>query len=233
MNLTAFWMLTIVKSWIIRTSETIIWYQMATKTETLIAEVSSSQRDDTSLNKAERTLPNRDEAVGLFRKVKSRLRNIEQWSEHSGVSYFAVFDENGDRPGDHEVKAGRFIRIQLPGTGKYDWVVVENMIENDEEMVVTVRPTYDPTAEPVDRNVISHFFAPTATNNFCTLLREDTVGAYVIGTGEKQNTSDTSGILETVRNAAVANLGSYLGIQSAEWNKFCNSLLFDGEDEGE
>jgi hypothetical protein len=233
MNLTAFWMLAIVKSWIIRTWETIIWYQMATKTETLITEVSSSERDDTSLNKAERTLPSRDEAVGLFRKVKNKLRNVEQWSEHSGVSYFAVFDETGDQPGDHEVKEGRFIRIQLPGTGMYDWVRVENVHETDEEMVVTVRPTHDPTAEPVDKEVISHFFAPTATNNFCALLRGNTVGAYVIGTGEKQNTSDTSGILETVRNAAVANLGSYLGLQSAEWTKFCNSLLSEGEGKGE
>ena len=100
-------------------------------------------------------------------------------------------------------------------------------------MVVTVRPTYDPTDAPVDKSVVSHFFADSATNNFCTLLRGNTVGAYVIGIGERQNTSDTSGMLESVRNAAVANIGPYLGIQSAEWTKFCNSLLADDGDKGE
>lgn len=206
---------------------------MTTKTESLIKETGSGERDDTSFNKAERTLPNHDEAVKLFQRVQSKLRNVDQWAEHSGVSYFAVFDEHGRQPGDQDAKEGRFIRILLPGTGKYDWVRVEDVHETDEEMVVSVRPTYDPTAKPVDKNVISHFFAPTATNNFCTLIRGNTVGAYVIGTGEKQNTSETSGIIETVRNAAVANLGSYLGIQSAEWTKFCNSLLSDSEDKGE
>ena len=206
---------------------------MTTKTESLIKEADSGERNDSSFNKAERILPSRDEAERLFRKVKNKLRNIDQWVEHSGVSYFAIFEEDGRQPGDHSVKKGRFIRILLPGTGKYDWVIVEDVHENEDEMVVTVRPTYDPTADPVDKSVISHFFADSATNNFCTMLRGDTVGTYVIGIGERQNTSDTSGVLETVRNAAVANIGPYLGIQSAEWTKFCNSLLSDDGDKGE
>jgi hypothetical protein len=206
---------------------------MATKTESLISETNEGEQDGSSFNKAERTLPNREEAETLFRKIKNKLRNIDQWVEHSGVSYFAIFEENGRQPSDRSVKEGRFIRILLPGTGKYDWVRVEDVRETEEEMVVTVRPTYDPTAEPVDTSVISHFFAATATNNFCALLSGNMVGVYVIGTGEKQNTSETSGMLESVRNAAVATIGPYLGIQSAEWTKFCNSLLSDGEGKGE
>jgi hypothetical protein len=206
---------------------------MTTKTESLIRETDSGERDGTSFNKSECTLPSRVEAVKLFRKVKNKLRSIDQWGVHSGVSDFAMYEDDGRQPDDHVVREGRLIRISLPGTGKYDWVRVEDVHETDEEMVVTVRPSYDPTAEPVDKNVISHFFAPTATNNFCTLLRGNMVGAYVIGTGEKQNTSKTSGVIETVRNAAVANIGSYLGVQSAEWTKFCNSLLSEGEGKGE
>jgi len=206
---------------------------MTTKTETLIKEADAGERDDSSFNKAERTMPSRDEAEKLFRKVKNKLRHIDQWVEHSGVSYFAIFDEDGRQSSDNSVKKGRFIRILLPGTGKYDWVRVEDVHESEDEMVVTVRPTYDPTATPVDKSVVSHFFADSATNNFCTLFRGNTVGAYVIGISERQNTSDTSGMLETVRNAAVANIGPYLGIQSAEWTKFCNSLLADDGDKGE
>ena len=93
---------------------------MTTKTETLIKEADAGERDDSSFNKAERTMPSRDEAEKLFRKVKNKLRHIDQWVEHSGVSYFAIFDEDGRQSSDNSVKKGRFIRILLPGTGKYD-----------------------------------------------------------------------------------------------------------------
>ena len=204
--------------------------QMTTKTESLIQAASSSRENDASFNKAERTLPSREAAAELFQKVRKKLRNVHEWGEHSGVSNFALFESDGRVAEDGKVTDGRFVRIHLPATGKYDWVRIEDVRETEEETVITVRPTYDPTARPVDKKVISHFFADTAMNNFCVLLRGNTVGVYVVGLGEKQNTSATAGIVDAARNVAVANLGSYLGVQSAEWTKFCNDLLGSGDD---
>jgi hypothetical protein len=48
---------------------------------------------------------------------------------------------------------------------------------------------------------------------------------YVIGLNERLNSGHTSGMIETVRNTAVANIGYYLGIQKAEWKKFCESFF--------
>jgi hypothetical protein len=109
---------------------------------------------------------------------------------------------------------------------KYDWVRVIDIYEEADEFIISVKPTYDPTAETIDKNVISHFFTDESTNNFCLLRKSDTIWFYVIGLGEKQNTSETKNALETVRNVAV-NLGSYLGIQKSEWEKFCRHFLED------
>ncbi len=118
------------------------------------------------------------------------------------------------------------MRISLKGSGKYDWIRVIDIYEAADKFVVTVKPTYDPTQEKSDKTVISHFFTDDSTNNFCVLRKEKTIAFYVIGLGEKQNTNETKNTLETIRNVAV-NLGSYLGIQKVEWEKFCHHFLED------
>ena len=92
-------------------------------------------------------------------------------------------------------------------------------------MVLTVQPTFDPTAKDADKNRTSHFFTSEATNNFCLEKQENKVNIYVIGLSEKPNTQDTGGILETIRNYATANLGHYFGIQEGEWTTFCKNFL--------
>ena len=62
-------------------------------------------------------------------------------------------------------------------------------------------------------------------------LGRNTVGFYVIGLREKQNTDRSGGIVESARNVAAANLGYYLGIQKSVWKEFCTNMLqSDGRD---
>jgi hypothetical protein len=56
------------------------------------------------------------------------------------------------------------------------------------------------------------------------------VSIYVIGINERQNVSETGGVVESVRNAATANLGYYLGIQKGVWNEFCANFLRTDEE---
>jgi hypothetical protein len=42
---------------------------------------------------------------------------------------------------------------------------------------------------------------------------------------EKTNIEETSGVLETIRNYATANLGCLLGIQKTQWETFCKNFL--------
>lgn len=118
------------------------------------------------------------------------------------------------------------MRILLKGSGKYDWVKIISIDEATDEFIITVKPTFDPTADEPDKTVISHFFTDESTNNFCLSRNGGKISFYVIGLNEKQNTSETKNTLETVRNVAV-NAAAYVGIQEGEWEKFCHSFLED------
>jgi hypothetical protein len=202
---------------------------MKHKTDDLL-ELMRLDEEHSSFSSAEKTFADEAEAVKVFSVLKGKLSNIDEWNTHAMLSSFKLFDESGQPLETKKLAVGDFLQISLTGTMKYDWVRVTDVSETAEEFIVTVRPTFDPTAENADKSVVSHFFTDESTNNFCLLRRGDRVGLYVIGLNEKMNSGETSGTLETVRNAAV-NLGSYLGMQRGEWEKFCHHLMEDAAGE--
>ncbi len=176
----------------------------------------------TSAERAFSTVSRRDD---FFDIIKEKLFYIENWKTHSGLSDFELFDESGNIAHEKTLSVGDFIRITLPGSGKYDWIKITDIHQAENELVITVQPSYNPTEDAPDKSVISHFFIGESTNNFCLQKEEKTVSLYVIGLNEKSNTGDTANVIETVRNFATANLGYYLGIQKNEWKTFCENLL--------
>ncbi|MEP6900851.1 MAG: hypothetical protein ABJA66_03815 [Actinomycetota bacterium] len=184
-----------------------------------------------SLSSAEKTFADEARSSEVFSALKAKLLNIQEWNDHSMLSSYQLFDENGQTLKTEKLAVGQFLRISLKGTLKYDWIRILDIVEAADEFIITVKPASDPTAEKTDKSVISHFFTDESTNNFCLLKRANTVAFYVIGLDEKQNTSETKNALETIRNVAV-NLGSYLGIQKGEWEKFCHDFLNDASNEG-
>jgi hypothetical protein len=177
-----------------------------------------------SLSSAERDFETDAEAERVFSALKTKLLNIGEWNDHGMISSFELFGEDGRPAASDALTVGAFIRILLKGSGKYDWVQVEDIYDAGDEFIVTVKPTFDPTVDEADRPAVSHFFTDEARNNFCLLKKRNSVTFYVIGLNEKQNTAETDGALETVRNVAV-NVGSYFGIQKGEWTKFSNGFM--------
>jgi len=193
------------------------------KTQELLNEAEESA--DASINEAERAFAGEEEARRFWDHVKRKMLDVRDWGGSSSASDYALFDQFGNEITGQELEVGNFIRINLYGGGKYDWVRITNINETPNEFVITVKPTYDPTEQPQNPEVISHFFQPTATNNFCLQRTGSLLDFYVIGLNEKQNTSFTSGLLETARNVAAANLGYFLGIQKTVWTEFCTNML--------
>ncbi|HVE59434.1 MAG TPA: hypothetical protein VNB22_21670 [Pyrinomonadaceae bacterium] len=198
---------------------------MSLKTDILLNQANLDE-NHSSFSSAEKTFPGEAQAVQIFSVLKAKLFSINEWNAHSMLSTFKLFDENGQPLQTEKLLVGVFLQIALKGTVKYDWVRVIDIYEAADEFIITVKPTFDPTAEEIDKSVVSHFFTDESTNNFCLLRRVDTVALYVIGLNEKMNTAEAKNTLEAARNAAV-NLGSYLGIQRGEWEKFCHHLLED------
>ena len=198
---------------------------MKFKTESLM-EQSRLDEEHSSFSSAEKTFADESEAVRVFSILKTKLSNVDEWNAHAMLSSFELFDENGQPLQTKKLAVGAFLQISLKGTIKYDWVRVVDIYEAADEFIVSVKPTYDPTGESGDKRIISHFFTGESTNNFCLVRKASSVTLYVIGLNEKMNTEETGGTLEAVRNAAV-NLGSYLGVQGTEWEKFCHHFMED------
>jgi hypothetical protein len=202
---------------------------MISKIQNLL-EQAERQADNTapqesSISCASRAFSTVSEAENFLDNLKSKLLHVKKWSEKSGLSSYELFDENGSLSHRKQAIIGDFIRIALHGSGKYDWVKILDIYDSPNEIVLTVKPSFNPTAEETDRNVTSHFFTSEATNNFCVERKENTINFYVIGLSEKTNTGETESFVETVRNFATANIGSYFGIQKSEWKKFCENFL--------
>jgi hypothetical protein len=198
---------------------------MTLRTRELLAQTEHLPADEFSINYAEREFADATTADSFLSDLKRRLVDLSHWNENSGMSSYKLFGSDGRPDNDGGLKPGFFVEITLHGTGKSDWVRVEDIYESPDELVITVKPTYDPTDEPPQTGTISHFFTSDATNNFCALREGTRTMLYVIGLNERLNSGHTSGMIETVRNTAVANIGYYLGIQKAEWKKFCESFF--------
>jgi hypothetical protein len=185
----------------------------------------ASETGESSITFASRAFSDAAEAEISFNHLKEKLLHIRSWNAESFLTTFELFDQDG-KPNQRETAvAGDFIRLSLTGSGKYDWVKIIEIAEEADEAIVRVKPSHDPTENQPDKNATSHFFTDDSTNNFCLGKNRETISFYVIGLNEKTNTNKTESIIETVRNIAVANIGSYLGIQKSEWKIFCNNFL--------
>lgn len=202
---------------------------MSGKIQNLLEQANHSAAEDSSVNQAKRIFSDESAAKNYFLETKNRLRDLSNWSEKSTPSNYELFLETGEVPASKLIEAGKFIRIGVVGAGKYDWVRVIGVHEAEDEFVITVRPSFDPTDQSPDKTETSHFFKSEATNNFCLLRDDKSVAMYVVGLDEKANVREAGNPIEAARNVAAANLGYYLGFQKAMWTEFCARMLEIGE----
>ena len=195
----------------------------SSKTSTCLKKA-RAEENESSIVAAEKTLLSEAEADKFFSLLKEKIQLKKCWNKHGSLSSYELFNERGEQLETGKIAPGVFIRINLKGSGKFDWVKVVDIFEAENEFVITVRPSFDPTAENPDKSIVSHFFTDASTNNFCIVKDFKTIKFYIIGLDEKQNLSETANVLQTARNAFV-NLGSHLGVQRSEWGKFTESFV--------
>ena len=194
------------------------------KTEDLLRRAEADE-SHSSINQAEAIFSDEPAAQNSFVFFKRELRKVEIWNRVSNLSEFELFDENGEISPSRTISESHFIRISIKGSGKYDWVRVVKIIDGPTEMVLTVKPTYDPTDQEGNKDKVSHFFTDEAENNFCLVRDALTINFFIIGLNEHENAEQTEGIIETIRNWITANFGSYLGMQKTQWSTFAANFL--------
>jgi hypothetical protein len=199
--------------------------------ESLLERANTSPDNDTSVVVAERAFMNAEDCAAFFEKVKASLFRIEEWNKNS-TSDYELFDETGRVVDSGLITVGTSVRIKVHGTGKHDWVRVVEILDGAGEVVLKVKPGIDPTNRSGDGS-ISHFFGPAAENNFCIARRDGAISFSVIGLNQVQNTEFSDGVVESARNAAVANIGYYTGLQGAVWKQFSSNFLRTDEEKND
>jgi hypothetical protein len=198
---------------------------MSGKIQNLLNEAEKSGEGKSSVTSARRDFETAENAGKTFARLRQRLFDVNRWEKFSGAAAFQLFGETGQMLETETAQKENFIRITLPGSGKHDWVKIIDIHDAAGEVVITVRPSYDPTEKEADeKKSTSHFFTSEATNNFCLRKKDSALAVYVIGLHEKPNLTESEGVLEAARNAATTALG-WLGFQKIEWQTFCENFL--------
>ena len=162
------------------------------------------------------------EAILFFGKAKSRLFDVNRWSEISGNSTttFQLTDSLGN---DTSILVeGSFIKIDIPGPGTvsgggFDWVRVEEISHQSESSLedwvgFRVRPCHPPNKPELP---IAHFFTDKATSTFLIRRVDHKVIAEVHGRNEIAN-SDADRVFDNVRNILIGTAAK-IGFSYPNW----------------
>ncbi len=176
-------------------------------------------------------LASEEEARTFFQTVKDRLLHISAWHHYAGTlsADFKLTDNNGNEL-ERKPQKGDYFKINIPAPGiqtgeGYDWVQIEEIIEDaegvDECTSIRVRPTSSPVNENPD---VAHFYTDEATSNFIVKRERNKVTAGVYGRNEKPNVKEADTLLDKVRNAIVG-AGGVTGFSKLQWKALVSGLL--------
>lgn len=175
------------------------------------------------------SLPDEQRAIGFFRLAKQRLFDINHWYDIAQLpaATFVLTDAHGGEAVKSRPEEGDKVRIDIPGPGPatgdgYDWVVVEEIVENDEAAYcsITLRPTANPL-KPSDDT--AHFFKDVASSTLTVERSGKDVIARYHGRNEVTNTR-TDSASDNVRNALVG-VGAKLGLSYPQWKSLVSGLV--------
>lgn len=187
---------------------------------------------------AVKTFGNEAMAKAAFDAQKTCLADVNRWSSLSGAenASFALMGPDGQAV-QRSAEVGDRIRIKLPGSPTFDWVQIETIEDAPDRFAITVRPTYDPTQQPLDKSTTAHFFTREATNTFSVEKQGNEVRARVLGMHESANVgSGSGGLRNAARNRAAAEVAwgiqrpipgtttTVNGLQQHQWNVFTSNL---------
>lgn len=192
-----------------------------------IPEQKIGQSNDTFSHLA---LNDRNDADKLFKEIKNRLLNINQWNEYATLTNarFTLMDSNGN-----------FIN-RLAAIGDYVKVVfsgMQKLISDSEEHVhigqiislkhggmdVVIMKVY-PCADPTDnKQEVAHFFNDEASNTFLLYRTTTHIQLSVHGRNEIPNTG-SGRIRKKIRNLIFAVL-AVAGISKIQWKSLAHGLL--------
>ncbi len=163
-----------------------------------------------------------DKTTIVFSYQKKNLLYISLWSQLSGNATFIHYDQQAQKV-ERQAEVGDFVAIDLPGPLPLFWVHVTEIINNINEVKVKVQPTYDPTAQPVQKDITAHFFTREAENILTIGRNGNKISAKVIGLCEVVNNEKPEAGDSRLLHTSVA-LAGRAGLQKQQWEAFVKNL---------
>ena len=168
-------------------------------------------------------------AESFYWEAKKKLFDVSHWHHITkGPSAIFCIVDASNQVVDRPVHREDHIRIDIPGPGLpsakgYDWVNVEDIIQEEsitfKRVVLTLRPCPDPTNEDKD---IAHFFRDIATSTILIEQHNTNVFLHYAGRNEVINTENAS-IADNIRNFLVG-LGAKMGASFPQWKALIEGL---------
>ena len=171
------------------------------------------------------------QADDFFMKARGKLLDVNNWHHVTkGLSAeFCIVDEEGEPLRNKLVEKNDFIKIDIPGPGLpssdgFDWVKVEELVEEHfpdlKRVALTLRPCPDPTHPGTDDT--AHFFKDIATSTLLIKQKGMKVCVQYAGRNEVINTENESS-LDKVRNFIIG-LGAKMGASFPQWKALVDGL---------
>ena len=172
---------------------------------------------------SERMFADEDAARNAFAESVCRLLNVIGWSDLSHFTAdFVLYDPYGKPKPDELVQVGDYIAIVLPGPVPKNWVRVNNLVMEEDEVAFTVQPCPDPTENEPGK--IAHFFDKTARSTFRLERFGATIRACQIGEHEIINNHDAQAGDRAIINTVIAEAG-WLFYQKIQWKLLTDYLV--------
>jgi len=177
-----------------------------------------------------KVLHDETEAKSLYNVAKKKLLDVNNWKEIAGAitARFQIIDEKG-KAVNREVKKGDYLRIDIPGPGNkegdgYDWVLVEELKEINNESLQSVgfrvRPNENPFGE---KNETAHFYSKEATSSFIITRENLKVISWIIDRNLLPNTESGS-LADKVRDVAVG-VSAIAAFSKVQWQGLADGLI--------
>jgi hypothetical protein len=171
-----------------------------------------------------------DEAISLYKTVRQRLLNVNNWHTIAGLmsAVFQLVEETG-KEADRNVQTGDYLRVDIPGPGSaggegYDWVRVEEMNEIKKPEVESIGFRVRPTANPLNKEAnVAHFYSNASTSTFIVTRENKIIIAGVYDRNTKPNEKAES-VTDKIRHTVIG-ISAVSAFSKIQWQNLANGLL--------
>jgi hypothetical protein len=181
---------------------------------------------------ADATLESRglEEGKANYEIIKNRFLDVNNWHHVAGLvsAKFQVVDKDG-REVERPPQKGDYLRIDIPGPGSkagdgYDWVVVEELMEENDEHVQCIGFRVRPSQPPIsDKTDTAHFYSKEGTSNFILMREGKNVSTWIVDRNIRPN-HQTESIVDQIRDSAIG-IGALGLFSKAQWQGLAKGLI--------